>query len=186
LRDGTPFFHCHAFWIDSIGALRGGHILPEDALVAEAIQATGIGLGDAAFTAEPDMETNFTLFGPTPQSAHAVEGDRQVFALRLRPNQDTATALEAFCHEQGISRAVLHGGVGSVIGAHFTDGRTIEPFATEMALCAGAIQPDSLGHPIADLDAILVDLTGAVAEGRLVRGDNPVLMTLEVVLDPEL
>jgi hypothetical protein len=30
----------------------------------------------------------------------------------------------------------------------------------------------------------LVDLTGAVAEGTLVRGDNPILMTLEVVLEP--
>jgi hypothetical protein len=37
---------------------------------------------------------------------------------------------------------------------------------------------------MAEIEVGLVDLTGAIAEGRLVRGDNPVLMTLEVVLEP--
>jgi predicted DNA-binding protein with PD1-like motif len=185
LRDGAPFFHCHAFWIDVHGALRGGHVLPDDTIIAEPIPASGIGLAGAAFAAEPDAETNFTLLRPAPYSAPTDQQGRQVFVVRLRPNQDTATALETFCREHGIRRAVLHGGVGSVIGAHFDDGRKVEPFATEMALRAGTLQPDSQGNLVADLDAVLVDLTGIVSEGKLVRGDNPILMTLEVVLDPD-
>ena len=58
----------------------------------------------------------------------------RAFALRLRPNQDFAAALETFCRQRGIFRARMHGGVGSTIGAHFTDGRTVEPFATELAI----------------------------------------------------
>jgi hypothetical protein len=35
----------------------------------------------------------------------------------------------------------------------------------------------------AELDVALVDYTGGLAEGRLLRGDNPVLMTMELVLE---
>jgi predicted DNA-binding protein with PD1-like motif len=185
LRDGAPFFHCHAFWTEVDGTLRGGHLLPEDTVIAEPIPVSGIGLAGVTFAAEPDAETNFTLLKPVAQPTTASREGRLVFALRLCPNQDTATALETFCRERGISQAVLHGGVGSIIGARFTDGRRVVPFATEMALRAGVIQPDPYGNPIADLEAVLVDLSGSVTEGNLVRGDNPILMTLEAVLDPE-
>jgi hypothetical protein len=33
------------------------------------------------------------------------------------------------------------------------------------------------------LDIALVDYLGGIAEGRLMRGDNPVLMTMELVLE---
>jgi len=35
----------------------------------------------------------------------------------------------------------------------------------------------------ATLDVALVDYLGGIAEGRLMRGDNPVLMTMELVLE---
>jgi hypothetical protein len=35
----------------------------------------------------------------------------------------------------------------------------------------------------AELDIALVDYEGGIAEGRLLRGDNPVLMTMELVLE---
>ena len=35
----------------------------------------------------------------------------------------------------------------------------------------------------AQLDIALVDYLGGIAEGRLMRGDNPVLMTMELVLE---
>ena len=35
----------------------------------------------------------------------------------------------------------------------------------------------------AALDVALVDYLGGLAEGRLLRGDNPVLMTMELVLE---
>ena len=109
----------------------------------------------------------------------------RAFALRLRPNQDFAHGLEAFCRAQGIARARIRGGVGSTIGARFTDGRGVEPFATELTLTNGHIAASAAGALEAQLDIALVDYTGGLAQGRLVRGDNPVLMTMELVLEVE-
>ncbi|TMJ52217.1 MAG: DNA-binding protein [Alphaproteobacteria bacterium] len=152
-RDGAPFFHCHGLWTEADGRAGGGHILPEETIVAEPFEVDAFGLDGALFTAEPDPETNFKLFGPIPSAATAASTTSRAYALRLRPNQDFAGSLEVFCREQGIVRAKLHGGVGSIIGARFAD------------------------------DVALVDYLGGLTVGRLVRGDNPVLMTMELVLE---
>jgi predicted DNA-binding protein with PD1-like motif len=182
-RDRAPFFHCHALWTEADGRTGGGHILPEDTLVAEPFVVEAFGIDGAKFRAEPDPETNFKLFGPVPSGATGVKTTGRAYALRLRPNQDFAGSLEAFCRDRGISGAKLHGGVGSIIGARFADGRSVEPFATEMAVRSGAIVSDADGALEATLEVALVDYTGGLAMGRLVRGDNPVLMTMELVLE---
>ena len=182
-RDGAPFFHCHGLWTETDGHPHGGHILPEESIVAESFAVEAFGIDGAMFTAEPDSETNFKLFGPVARAATGAKADSRAFALRLRPNQDFAAALEAFCRQHGILRARIHGGVGSTIGAHFTDGRTVVPFATELAIKAGRIAPGADGTLQAELDIALVDYLGGIAEGPLMRGDNPVLMTMELVLE---
>ena len=182
-RDGAPFFHCHGLWTESDGSLHGGHILPEESIVAEAFAVEAFGIDGAAFTADVDSETNFKLFGPVARAVTNAKTDSRAFALRLRPNQDFAGALENFCRQHGIFNARIHGGVGSTIGAHFTDGRKIVPFATELAVRSGTIQSGANGTLEAALDIALVDYLGGIAEGQLVRGDNPVLMTMELVLE---
>ena len=67
---------------------------------------------------------------------------------------------------------------GFAIGARFIDGGVIEPFATELAIASGAVEGGE-----ATLDVALIDYTGGMAEGRLIRDDNPVLMTMELVLE---
>ena len=183
MRDGAPFFHCHGLWTEADGAASGGHMLPEETVVAEPFEVEAFGLDGATFTAEPDPETNFKLFGPVASTATGARTASRAFALRLRPNQDFAGSLEDFCRAQGITRAKLHGGVGSTIGARFTHGGVTEPFATELAVTAGVIAPGASGALEAALDVALVDYTGGLAEGRLIRGDNPVLMTMELVLE---
>ena len=182
-RDGAPFFHCHALWTEADGRAGGGHILPEETVVAGPFEVDAFGLDGAIFATEPDGETNFKLFGPVPSAASRAQTSSRAYALRLRPNQDFAGALEAFCRERGISSAKLHGGVGSIIGARFADGRSVEPFATEMAVRSGAIVLGVEGRLEATLDVALVDYTGGLAMGRLTRGHNPVLMTMELVLE---
>jgi predicted DNA-binding protein with PD1-like motif len=182
-RDGAPFFHCHGLWTETDGHLHGGHILPEESIVAESFEVEAFGIDGAAFTAETDSETNFKLFGPVACAGTNVKAERRAFAMRLRPNQDVAAALETFCRQHGILRARIHGGVGSTVGAHFTDGRTVVPFATELAVTSGTIAPGADGTLQAELDIALVDYLGGIAEGRLMRGDNPVLMTMELVLE---
>jgi predicted DNA-binding protein with PD1-like motif len=182
MRDGAAFFHCHALWTEADGSRGGGHILPEETVVAEAFDVDAFGLDGAMFAAEPDPETSFKLFGPiTRDTTHAPTSCR-AFALRLRPNQDVAHALESFCRERGIARARIHGGVGSTIGARFADGRSVEPFATELTVTSGTLASAASGATEAQLDIALVDYTGGLAAGRLLRGDNPVLMTMELVL----
>ena len=183
-RDGAPFFHCHGLWTETDGHLHGGHILPEESVVAEPFAVDAFGIDGAVFTAEPDGETNFKLFGPLASEACAgIDAPSRAFALRLRPNQDFAAALENFCRQRGIFRARIHGGVGSTIGAHFTDGRKVVPFATELAIRSGTVAANADGKLEATLDVALVDYLGGLAEGRLMRGDNPVLMTMELVLE---
>jgi predicted DNA-binding protein with PD1-like motif len=182
-RDGAPFFHCHALWREADGRLNGGHILPEETMVAEPFEVDGFGVDGAVFLAEPDSETNFKLFGPVPRDASGVKSTGRAFVLRLRPNQDFAGALEGFCRARGILRARVHGGVGSIIGARFADGRSLLPFATELAVGSGVIAPGPAGALAAQLDIALVDYLGGLGEGRLTRGDNPVLMTMELVLE---
>ena len=183
VRDGAPFFHCHGLWREADGRVNGGHMLPEETNVARPFAVEAFGIDGAMFTAEPDPETNFRLFGPVASEARGADTTSRAFALRLRPNQDFAGSLETFCRDRGIARAKIRGGVGSTIGARFTGGRIVEPFATELAVTSGTIAPGAGGALEAELDIALVDYTGSVAEGRLVRGDNPVLMTMELVLE---
>ena len=182
-RDGAPFFHCHGLWTEADGRVNGGHMLPEETIVAEPFEVDAFGIDGAAFTAEPDLETNFKLFGPVACVATGAQMTGRAFALRLRPNQDFAGALETFCRQHGIFRARIHGGVGSTIGARFSDGRSVVPFATELAITSGTVGPNADGKLEAAIDVALVDYLGSVGEGRLVRGDNPVLMTMELVLE---
>src|SRR5882724_10727537 len=138
IRDDAPFFHCHGLWREADGRANGGHMLPEETVVAAPFVVEAFGIDGAMFVAEHDPETNFKLFGPVPSAPAGAETTSRAFALRLRPNRDFAGALEAFCRERGITHTKLHGGVGSTIGARFADGRIVEPFATEMAVRSGA------------------------------------------------
>lgn len=180
LRDGAPFFHCHALWQEASGKRNGGHIMPDETVVSEPITLQAVGLDGAGFAAYVDGETNFKLFGPAATAPIGTARDGRFFALRVRPNIDFATALEQFCAERGVRRAVIHGGVGSTIGARFEDGSRVENFATEVAIRSGVVTPDGTETAI---DVALVDYTGGMAQGRLKRGDNPVLMTFELVLE---
>ncbi len=182
-RDGAPFFHCHGLWTEACGRAGGGHMLPEETIVAEPFEVDAFGVDGATFAAEPDPETNFKLFGPVPVAPTGARTTGRAFALRLRPNQDFAGSLEGFCRERGIVSAKIHGGVGSTIGARFADGNVVEPFATELAVTSGIVAPGVSGPLEAQLDVALIDYTGGIAQGRLVRGDNPVLMTMELVLE---
>src|ERR1700761_5284568 len=62
-RDGAPFFHCHGLWTEADGHINGGHMLPEETVVAEPFAVEAFGVDGAMFVGEPDPETNFRLFG---------------------------------------------------------------------------------------------------------------------------
>lgn len=170
-RDGAPFVHCHAVWTEPDGRRRGGHILPDETIVAEGAPVRAWGIG-ARIAAEPDAETNFTLFHPVS------EGEAGPFvAVRVRPNQEIGAALSAVCRWHGLARAAVLGSVGSLIAPVFADGQAVEDYATEVLVREAEVTPDR-----STLGLAVVDMAGCVHEGVLEQGANAVCITFEVLL----
>jgi len=181
LRNGEPSLHCHATWVESDGRRRSGHVLASESRVETQVRLEGWMLEGAAFEVAPDAETNFDLLQVSTGAPRS--GDSNGLVVRVRPNQDLCLALERICAERNIRRARICGGVGSLIGTTFDDGRKVEPFVTEVFIRRGVIEPAIDGAPRAKVEVGLVAHTGEIAEGRLERGQNPVLITFELVIE---
>ena len=176
-RDDAPFVHCHGAWIEQGTHRRGGHILPHETIVARGTTVHAWALSDVVMRADADEETNFTLFHPAPKAATPDAGDRTVIA-RIRPNEDITLAIETIARRHHLRNAIVRGSLGSLIGAHFTDGTRVVDHATEVLVRSG-----HLHNGEAVLDMLVVDTKGHMHEGRLVRGDNPVCITFELVME---
>ena len=176
-RDDAPFIHCHAVWRmeDEApeAASMGGHILPDQAIVATGTRARAYVTADAAIAARPDAETKFTLFQPDCAGAPGT-----LILARLRPNQDITLAIEALCADRGIRNAILRGSIGSLVGARFTDGRVVEDYATEVLVRRGMVRDGC-----AALDMTVVNIAGESHTGILARGENAVCITFELALE---
>jgi predicted DNA-binding protein with PD1-like motif len=183
LRDGQPSLHCHATWVEADGRRRSGHVLAAESKIEGPAEVEAWMLDGAAVEVLPDAETNFNLLQVTSSATGL--GGVEALVVRLRPNLDLCVALEALCAERGIRRGRIRGGVGSLIGTVFEDGRTVEPFVTEVFIRSGVIEPSVDGALRAAVDVGLVAHTGEIAEGRLARGQNPVLITFELVIEVE-
>jgi predicted DNA-binding protein with PD1-like motif len=181
LRDGQPSLHCHATWIEADGRRRSGHVLAAESRVERPARIDAWMLDGAAFEVQPDAETNFSLLQVTRAAARP--GGLEALVVRVRPNEDLCLALETLCADRNIRRGEIRGGVGSLIGTVFDDGRTVEPFVTEVFIRHGVIEPGADGALRAEVDVGLVAHTGEIAEGRLARGQNPVLITFELVIE---
>jgi predicted DNA-binding protein with PD1-like motif len=183
-RDGRLFIHCHGIWNSQDGR-QMGHMLGPTTIVAEPIVVTGIGSRAAAFKALPDPETNFTLFEPLSISEEAKRpSGPHVLLARVRPNEDISLAIEAICADHRIITAHVYG-IGSLNEVLFTDGTRVESHATEVLIRKGRVT-DVGGLPRASLDIDVVDMQGKIFEGEIVRGDNPVCVTFELVIEPTL
>lgn len=105
--------------------------------------------------------------------------------MAVRSNEDLCTVLLDECRARGIASACVRGGgVGSLVGASFDDGREVEPFVTEVFVRNGTIGQEPGGDLAAQIDVSVVDFLGGLNEGRLQRGSNPVLVTFELVVEP--
>jgi predicted DNA-binding protein with PD1-like motif len=132
----------------------------------------------------PDPETNFTLFHSVAQAPLALPaGAAQVVALRMRPNEDVATALEAACRRHGFAAAVLRGSLGSLAGVGFAQGCTVADYATEILVTDGRVAADRSGRLRAELAIAVADMRGRVHEGRLSQGENPICITFEGLVE---
>ncbi len=184
-RDGAPFVHCHGVWVEPDGTSRGGHMLPEETIIAAPARARAWALGGVRITVDPDPETNFPLFHPVrpPAGAAGPDGQFPLIAARIRPNEDIGAALVALCARHGLASATVRGSLGSLIGAAFADGRVVPDPATEVLVRHGRVAPGPDGALAATLDLVVVDAQGRPHEGRLAAGENPVCITFELMLE---
>jgi len=109
----------------------------------------------------------------------------RIAVVRLRPNQDLVTAVEAACSEHGIARALVRSAVGSLVDAVLEAGdNTIQVPGPgiEILTLTGEVRPDAAGVPRADLHGTIADGKAQVYGGRFRRGANPICITLELVL----
>jgi predicted DNA-binding protein with PD1-like motif len=148
-------------------------------VVAEPASASAWTFTELGIRAEPDPETNFPLLRPVWVTA-AKTGGNAVLA-RVRPNEDLCTAVETIARRHGLHNAVIRGSLGSLIGTVFADGRSVPDHATEVLVRGGSVLDG-----VATIDMAVVDMRGRVHSGRLTRGENPVCITFDLVLQDGL
>ena len=176
-HEGRSFLHGHGLWRPEGGRQAMGHILAPRTELARDTVATGIGVTGARFDRGPDTETNFELFHATGDPA----GDARNALLRIAPNQDFAGALDAACARLGWGTARVHG-LGSLIDARFEDGAVLGSLPSEFLLLHAEARADAADRNGPEIAIVGID--GArVLQGPITRGDNPVLITAELVLE---
>ncbi len=180
-RDGKRFIHCHGIW-DTAEGPRMGHLLAPDTKIVDPVEVTGIGMKDAAFQAIPDAETNFTLFEPVvAPGGQAGAGRQRTLLAKVRPNEDVSGAIESICSMHGIQAANIYG-IGSLNEVRFTGGSYVQSYATEVLIRKGTVATID-GQPRARLEIDVVDMDGRIFYGEILRGDNPVCVTFELVIE---
>lgn len=174
-RDDRPFFHCHGVWETSDLGRRAGHLLPHESRLAKPARAQAWGVSGAVFEVLDDRETNFRLFTPRPSEEERGAGCRAVIA-RVRPGEEIGQAIETLCRQHGMLDATVMG-IGSVVGAVFTDTPQVTSYATEALIADGRVTDGKCR-----LDIAIVGIDGRITEGRLASGVNPVCVTFELLI----
>ena len=177
-RDGLGFGHCHGLWsaaTDPDGMPpRIGHLLAPDTTVAADVQVPALLFADARFDASPDPETGFTLFSPVATGPAPDDADAAL--LRICPDEDLALAVSAAVAHLGWAGAHAEG-IGSINEVRLRDGRVLPSYATEFLISDATAGPRD-----AKIALDVVGLGGATASGVVTQGDNPVLITAEIIL----
>ncbi|AYR21789.1 hypothetical protein [Alcaligenes faecalis] len=184
-REGKLWLHCHAAWRDAQGQLQAGHILPDQTILGGSPELDMTYVRGAAFETLPCPETNFSLFTPVvrPELSPAQAGSPQSWIVSLAPNQNISAVLRDICQELGLTRAVIRGGVGSLVGAILEPEFVVEPFVTEVLIEEGRIDLSLPADQQVQLDVIIIDYQHGVHRGRLKPEVNSVLVTFELVLE---
>jgi predicted DNA-binding protein with PD1-like motif len=84
LKEGRPWLHSHAVWIEPSGRRHCGHLLPDQIIVAAPIQLSGIALDTAVFTVCPDAETHFSCPWSTVRKCRIRKPPRRSIRLHMR------------------------------------------------------------------------------------------------------
>lgn len=109
----------------------------------------------------------------------------RIAVVRIRPNEDLVTAVEAACREHRLAQAIVRTAVGSLVDCVLEAGeRTVEIVGPgiEILTLTGEVRSERGGNPEADLRGAIADGQARVYGGRFKRNANPVCITVELVL----
>ncbi len=109
----------------------------------------------------------------------------RIAVVRIRPNEDLVSAVEAAAAEHGLRNAIVRSAVGSLVDAVLEAGaRAVEVPGPgiEILTLAGELRDGPDGRPRAELYGTIADGKAQVYGGRFRRGANPICITLELVL----
>jgi predicted DNA-binding protein with PD1-like motif len=111
---------------------------------------------------------------------------RIVYA-RVRPNEDLVQGIEKICLREGIRRCFIRGSLGSLNDACVSlSDETVQVLsgpAVEVVGLSGEVRSDADGNPVASVTGVLAEPSGRICGGRFLRGQNPVCVTFEIVLE---
>ncbi|MXY32747.1 MAG: hypothetical protein F4186_06400 [Boseongicola sp. SB0676_bin_33] len=179
-RNGAPFIHGHGTWAEYGHSERFGHVLPDRCVFAGAATVKGWRLDGARFETAECPETRFAVFHPI-ETRRIVDADQPANAslVKLSPNVEFGTELAYACARAGFIAARAFG-LGSLVAAHFRDGRVLNSRASEILIRDGwIVAPGALGE--GRLDIRITGVEQQIMDGVLGPG-NLVLITAEVLL----
>lgn len=178
---GEPYYHCHAAVSDSASQKTTimGHFLLENSIFSQPVTIKAMGYKDAFFNRIADKQTGFNLLSPeVANEINAQQAD--ALLLRIAPNVEVSQPIIEVCQKYGWQRASIHG-VGSLIGAHFADGRILNNFMTEFLITKGNVNLAKHTAPC-QIEIVIVSEQGEIMQGLLAQDANPVLITSEFII----
>lgn len=175
-KDGKWSAHCHALWQNAEGQQALGHVLCDDACIAEPWEAVFHVFDGGGLRVAFDPETQFSLLTPYAQDTQVDRANAVL--MTLKPHEDVRSALNELCLALQIDSAKVMG-VGSLIGAAFVEGPPMVSALSEMLLLPGAavVRGQCTALPVA-----CVNPEAVIYQGDLLTGQGPVLITCELLL----
>lgn len=170
-RDGAWWIHCHALW-DADNGVGMGHLLPDKVMIADDATVTLYAFKGGSFDVALDPETAFPIFH--------VRGEERshgnALIAKINPHMDIYTAIQTLVGEAGFEHARIFG-IGSLIGARFEQGRSMNCPISEVLVSPGANWNGSLELPVH-----CVDTDKNLFYGNILKGNGPVLITFELMI----
>lgn len=176
-KDGAWFAHIHAYWHEN-DTVHLGHLLPDTLVAGKHFKISGYGIKGACFVAEPDPETEFTLFRVRETANNSEAFSPNALITTLAPFEDLTESIETLSHCLN-TQSIKVFGLGSLAGAEFTNSLPMTGLVSEILL-----QQDRSSRIDENTTISIrsVDLDGHIHQGELQSGKAPTLVTCELLL----
>lgn len=114
----------------------------------------------------------------------------RIVNARFFCNDDLVTGMEDICREHQTEQGIIKGGLGSLFKSSLeimTDEGVprsvkVEGFAVEILSMNGHIRSNREGSTEVELFGMVANNSGDVFAGRFIKGESPVCITIEVMI----